>query len=150
MALFGKKKSEEKNEEAVVKTEVKATPKAKKAKAEASKKGPKKRKNVTVHFVTKSKYSEDVTPVLARPRITEKATFAAEGGTYVFEVAVNATKRDVARAIEHYYKVKPVKVNVVKIPRKKRQSRRRRSFGLTAEGKKAYVYLKKGDTIDIT
>jgi large subunit ribosomal protein L23 len=87
--------------------------------------------------------------VLKAPRITEKATFAAENGVYVFEIDLRATKKDVALAVESLYKVKPVKVNIVKIPSKKVPARRRGTFGSTSKGKKAYVYLKKGETIEI-
>lgn len=92
----------------------------------------------------------DISSVLLRPRVTEKATFGAEASVYVFEVSPRASKGDVARAIRGIYKVNPVKVNVVKIPRKKMASRRVRGvFGLSGGGKKAYVHLKKGETIEL-
>lgn len=90
-----------------------------------------------------------VARVLVRPRITEKATFAAEDGVYVFDVSPGATKTEVREAIKHYYKVAPRKVNMVTIPRKLVRSRTRGRFGVTAKGKKAYVYLKEGDTIEV-
>jgi ribosomal protein L23 len=94
--------------------------------------------------------SEHYENVLVRPRITEKATFSAEKGAYVFEIALSATKHDVRAAVKQLYQVTPIKVRVVPIPRKKRMSRRSRVIGMTSAGKKAYIYLKKGDTIDIT
>jgi len=86
--------------------------------------------------------------VLLRPRITEKATDVTANRTYVFEIAVEATKRDVVKAVEHYYKVTPIKVNVVKIPTRKRRNRNQRTFGTSSIGKKAYVFLKEGDSIE--
>jgi len=92
---------------------------------------------------------KDYARVLRAPRITEKATTLSEKGVYVFEVDVKATKHDVMRAIEDLYKVKPVKVNISQIPAKKVSSKKRGVFGMKARGKKAYIYLKKGDTIEI-
>ncbi|MDP6388049.1 MAG: 50S ribosomal protein L23 [Candidatus Pacebacteria bacterium] len=87
--------------------------------------------------------------VLMRPRITEKATMQAERGVYVFEVNKNTTKKDIADTIKQYYNVNPVKINIIKIPSKKISSRFRGLYGVKAGGKKAYVYLKKGDKIEI-
>jgi len=96
-----------------------------------------------------SEPSKDISAVLRRPRITEKATFQTEDGVYVFEVSPRATKTDIKEAIKHFYKVTPVKVNVTKIPEKQIFSRARRQKGVKGGGKKAYVYLKKGDKIEI-
>ena len=87
--------------------------------------------------------------VLVRPRITEKATFAAEQGVYVFEVVPTANKQQIAEAIEHFYKVNPRKINIVCTPAKRIRSRLRGRFGTVAGSKKAYVYLKEGDTLEI-
>jgi len=92
--------------------------------------------------------SANYAAVLVRPRITEKATFAGERGAYVFDVAPWATKTQIREAVQNYYKVVPRKVNVVAVPQKRIRSRMRGRFGITAGGKKAYVYLKKGDTIE--
>jgi len=91
----------------------------------------------------------DIARVLRRPRITEKATIQAEKRVYVFEVAPDATKKSIAEAVKRFYKVTPVKVNVAKIPAKKFFSRARRQKGVKTGGKKAYVYLKEGDKIEI-
>lgn len=86
--------------------------------------------------------------VLLRPRITEKAAHLTAGNVYTFDVAPRATKTDVAKAIHAVYRVKPVKVAVVKTAGKKVRLRTRRGFGSRAASKKAYVYLKKGDRIE--
>ncbi len=79
-------------------------------------------------------------------RITEKASFAQEMNVYSFNVASDANKTEISKAILALYKVKPVKVNILSVPK------RRTSFrGRTANkggGKKALVYLKKGDKIE--
>ncbi len=85
---------------------------------------------------------------ILRPRITEKSALAAETlNAYVFEIGPKATKAHVAKAIAELYKVVPVRVNIVKLPSKKVISKGK--TGRTRAVKKAYVYLKKGDTIEI-
>jgi large subunit ribosomal protein L23 len=84
---------------------------------------------------------------IKKPRITEKATFSAEKGAYIFEIAQDATKIMVAKAIEALYKVTPAKVNVVRTPAKKVFVRGK--VGKTSAIKKAIVFLKKGDKIDL-
>lgn len=90
----------------------------------------------------KSKYAN----ILLRPRITEKASFVLESNVYSFEVAPEATKKQVTEAVRAFYKVLPVKVNIVRNPAKKVFIKGKR--GTTAGVKKAYVYLKKGDKLE--
>ncbi len=86
--------------------------------------------------------------VLIRPRITEKAGMHADTkNVYTFEVTKFANKPSIARAIREIYKVTPTKVNVVKLPAKKVVTKGKQ--GTTARIFKAYVYLKKGDKIEI-
>lgn len=85
--------------------------------------------------------------VLKAPWLSEKALIATASGVYVFEVPRDATKPDVAAAIELVYKVTPRAVRMVNLPAKKVSLRTRRGVGARARRHKAYVYLKKGDTI---
>lgn len=86
--------------------------------------------------------------VLVRPRITEKAAIGADkSNVYVFEVTPNATKTSVAASVKLSYKVTPVKVNIATIPDKAIVFRGRK--GVKKGGKKAYVFLKKGDKIEL-
>lgn len=85
--------------------------------------------------------------VIKHPRVTEKASFRTEGNVYTFEVDTKADKKQIARAIEGIYKVKPIKVNVAKIPAKSTFSRGKK--GIKSGGKKAFVYLKEGDSIEL-
>ncbi len=94
-----------------------------------------------------NKSTRIVSDVLRAPRITEKATFSADKNVYVFDIATDASKIDVALAIEDVYKVKPVKVATAKVPSRKVFYRGKR--GVAKAGKKAYVYLAKGDKIEI-
>jgi len=66
---------------------------------------------------------------------------------YVFEIAPKANKKDVAQAVKEQYKVTPVKVTTVTTPAKRTVVRGKR--GTKASFKKAYIYLKKGDKIEI-
>ena len=84
--------------------------------------------------------------IIKKPRITEKAAHNAEANVYTFEVAQSANKTEIKKAILELYKVKPVKVNILQIPRKEIFSRGK--AGVKSGGKKALVYLKKGDKIE--
>lgn len=87
--------------------------------------------------------------ILLSPRITEKGALMADKGTYVFNVAKDASKKDVAAAIRAVYKVTPVKVTLASIKSKEVMTRGTNRVGRTASGKKAYVFLKKGEKIDL-
>ena len=85
---------------------------------------------------------------VSRPRITEKASFLAEQGIYVFDVPVSATKPEIKRAIRERYKVTPTKIRVINLKAKRVFVRGK--AGAKAGGRKAYVHLKKGDKIEIS
>lgn len=86
--------------------------------------------------------------ILRSPRVTEKAALQNQDSVYVFEVRVDASKRDIDYAIRSIYNVEPVKIRTAPIPRKTVQRRKGRK-GFTSKGKKAYVYLKEGDSIPL-
>lgn len=90
----------------------------------------------------KAKYSD----ILLRPRITEKASFRLESNVHTFEVDSKVTKKQVAEAVKVFYKVTPIKVNMVRNPAKKVFVKGKR--GVKAGVKKAYVFLKKGDKLE--
>ena len=78
--------------------------------------------------------------IVIRPIITEKAMQEITAKKYVFEVAKNATKIDVARAVEELFKgAKVDKVNTVHV--RGRLKRQGRFEGYTRSWKKAYVQL---------
>lgn len=86
--------------------------------------------------------------VLVRPRITEKAALKADKeNVYVFEVTKNSTKKQIAAAIKDTYKKTPLSIRMVTIPTKPTFIRGK--AGTKGGGKKAYVYMKKGDKIEI-
>lgn len=87
--------------------------------------------------------------ILLNPRITEKGAYLSAIGAYVFNVSERANKKQIADAVQEVFKVTPRKVTIARIPRKMVTTRSSNRKGQTTGGKKAYVYLKKGETIEI-
>lgn len=90
--------------------------------------------------------------VLIRPIITEKTTDLTPLGQYVFEVAMNANKKQIKDAVERIFDVEVESVNTqISKPKKRRVYRAQRSiiYGRIGAMKKAIVTLAPGDTIDI-
>lgn len=85
--------------------------------------------------------------VLVRPIVSEKATDFGQYGKYVFEVAGDANKIQVKKAIQDVYGVEAVTVNIVNKQGKK--VRFGRSTGRTKAKKKAIVTLRTGETISL-
>ena len=94
-----------------------------------------------------SNLQQPVEDVIIQPRVTEKAALGTEHNMYVFRVVPHATKSQIKQAVQRMYKVTPRKVNTAPIPRKR--VRRRGIEGIQGGGKKAYVYLKEGDKIEL-
>lgn len=87
--------------------------------------------------------------VIVHPRITEKAMMMNDNNVYTFVVRRDATKYSVAAAVKALYNVTPVKVNIVnKKPAQRMVGSRGRAKHVKGM-KKAYVYLKKGDSINL-
>jgi large subunit ribosomal protein L23 len=125
MALFSRTKKEEKKD-AVVGVEIVA-------------------KTVSNALPT----DRNLSSVLVNPRITEKAVRQNDNNVYTFVVRRDATKYTVADAIKAFFKVTPVKVNIVNKTTRKTTAGGKGRVVSEKGMKKAYVYLKKGDRIDI-
>jgi len=91
--------------------------------------------------ITKDKTSS----IIIEPVITEKSSFANAIGKYVFKVAGSANKNEVRKAIEGFYNVNVVDVNILKTAAKPR--RVGKIIGEKAGFKKAIVTLKQGESI---
>lgn len=92
--------------------------------------------------------STKIKSMLKNPRITEKASNVLEkNNVYTFDVSMNANKKEIMKDIFAQFKVKPIKVNIVKNKPKNIISRTGLR-GSTGASKKAMVYLKKGDKIE--
>lgn len=87
--------------------------------------------------------------VLRRPIVSEKAAKLSENNGVVFEVAMSATKEDVARAVEAIYNVKPSKINIV-VVKGKVKNFRGRGTGTQRNIKKAYVSLPADTNLDLS
>lgn len=127
MAIFNRKKN----------TETKAAPAAEAAE-----------KKVVAPRATPSGKAQ-FSHLLKAPRITEKAAIGTDHGVYVFNIARTTTKPMVRNAIIELFKVTPRKIRVTSIPAVRVKTRQTQKDGYTNRGKKAYVYLNKGDKIEI-
>ncbi len=86
--------------------------------------------------------------VILSPHITEKATVLSEHNKVVFKVAKDATKVEIAAAVEELFKVQVTKVNTVVTQGKLK--RFRGVLGKRNDVKKAIVTLVAGQSIDVT
>lgn len=90
---------------------------------------------------------KDPYTIILQPVVTEKSVQAVALKKYTFKVADDATKVDVARAVEQLFPGTVVgKVNTVHVRGRTRRmwSKRRRTEGTTARWKKAIVTLREG------
>lgn len=101
----------------------------------------------TLEKTTTVSGNENLSWVLVGPRVTEKAAMISGDNVYTFDVAQKANKIEIKKAIFAAYKVKPEKVNI--IAKKARSIVKRGRKAHQRGSKKALVYLKKGDTIDL-
>jgi large subunit ribosomal protein L23 len=86
--------------------------------------------------------------IVIRPLVTEKGTHQSEKrNAYAFEVAAEANKAQIRRAIEMIYKVKVVDVRTANRKGKKRRQGMR--YGVTSHWKKAVVVLDSEYHIDL-
>lgn len=87
--------------------------------------------------------------VLLAPRVTEKAAILSDSSVYVFAVTKTASKPQIALAITELFKVTPRKVRIVNTKGTRVTTRATGKKGKTNSHKKAYVYLKKGEKIEL-
>jgi large subunit ribosomal protein L23 len=85
---------------------------------------------------------------LVAPVITEKSTLLSEENKVVFRVPLDATKKDIAEAVEELFKVKVKAVNTLRM--KGKTKRFRGIEGKRDDVKKAVVTLEEGHSIDVT
>ncbi len=78
--------------------------------------------------------------IVIRPVITEQSMEDLDIKKYVFEVARDANKIEIKKAIEEIFDVKVIRVNTCIVPGKKKRVGAQRS-GYTSEWKKAVVKL---------
>jgi large subunit ribosomal protein L23 len=81
-----------------------------------------------------------VQDIIVRPIITENSMMMIEAKKYVFEVAKDATKPEIAKAVAEMFGVKVASVNTINM--KKKPKRMGYNRGYTKAWKKAIVTLK--------
>ena len=90
---------------------------------------------------------KDARSIIIRPIITEHSYDMIEMNKYTFEVARDANKIEIAKAVEEIFGVTVKKVNTMNVkPKKKRV---RYVAGYTRSWKKAMVTIEAGQTIEI-
>jgi large subunit ribosomal protein L23 len=85
--------------------------------------------------------------IVRAPVITEKATLGSEHNQVTFRVPLDASKLEVAAAVEGIFGVKVSAVNTLR--QKGKLKRFRGRPGQRSDVKKAYVTLAEGQTIDV-
>ena len=91
---------------------------------------------------------KSVYQVVKRLLRTEKGSVGSEKSSkFYFEVALDANKPEIKRAVEKIYNVNVVKVNTLNVRGKPKTLRR--APGYTPHWKKAVVTLKAGQKIDL-
>ncbi len=85
--------------------------------------------------------------IIDRPVITEKSTFLAEQGRYVFAVKDSASKTSVKEAVQKAYNVTVREVNIINVRGKMKRFGAR--LAPQPGWKKAVVTLKPGEKIEL-
>ncbi|MEE9555355.1 MAG: 50S ribosomal protein L23 [candidate division Zixibacteria bacterium] len=86
--------------------------------------------------------------VLVQAMISEKATTLQEKqNCYMFKVAIDANKPQIKHAVEKAFNVKVTNVSVARV--KGKTKRLGRFQGKRSDWKKAFVWLKEGDGIEL-
>lgn len=85
------------------------------------------------------KFAQDI---ILKPVITEKSMDGISTKRYTFKVAIDATKPEIAAAVEELFNVEVASVNTMIM--KKKPKRMGYHYGYTSEWKKAIVTLKDG------
>jgi large subunit ribosomal protein L23 len=96
--------------------------------------------------MSRALHQERLITVIQGPHLSEKAHIAAEKNQVVLKVRSDATKKEVAQAVELLFEVKVEAVQVVNV--KGKTKRFQQTKGKRANWKKAYVKLPDGTSIE--
>ena len=82
--------------------------------------------------------------IILKPILTEKAYAGIQNKIYTFEVALDANKVEIKKAVEKLFEVQVARVNTVTIKgkTKTRNTKNGKVYGKTSDYKKAIVFLK--------
>lgn len=90
---------------------------------------------------------EKLFKIILGPVVSEKSAIVAEASNQVvFKVIKDASKAEIAAAVEKFYPVQVKSVNVLNV--KGKTKRTRHGLGKRSDWKKAYVRLAPGQEID--
>lgn len=84
---------------------------------------------------------------IKKPILSEKAYTLMQKGVYTFLVDEKATKEHIAKSVASQFSVEVTKVNVTRIQSKQKRVAKTRKTTEVGGGKKATVWLKKGQSI---
>ena len=96
--------------------------------------------------MSQASHQEILLTVIRGPHMSEKAHIAAENNQVVLKVRTDATKKEVAQAVELLFEVKVDSVQVVNV--KGKTKRFQQTKGRRPHWKKAYVKLADGTSIE--
>ena len=151
MGLFNRKKKDEKKEaqvtdKPVVKESAKKSKKLEKKSTAADLSTQKKKVTpvVETHPIHIRTARQLAAEILLEPVVTEKASTS---GAYYFKVKPTTNKNEVKKAFTTLYGKTPRKVNIMNMGGKK--VRFGRTVGRRADWKKAIVYMKAGESVDV-
>ncbi len=91
----------------------------------------------------------DLRDVLLEPVVSEKSYSLLEENVYTFNVAPDATKPEIKRAVETLFEVTVLKVNTLNRKGKRVRDRRSGTMSVRSGAKRAMVTLADGDEIDL-
>jgi large subunit ribosomal protein L23 len=95
--------------------------------------------------------SRSPSEVIHGPLVTERSYSLFQQGRYTFRVAKDATKPEIAHALEEVYEtqgIKVVAVNTIHMRGKVRRTGQRGVTGRTSDWKKAIVTLQSGQRLE--
>jgi large subunit ribosomal protein L23 len=87
--------------------------------------------------------------IILRPVVSEKSYESYDANVYTFEVAPDANKIEIKKAVEEIFGVRVTNVNTLNRKGKRKQNRRTGTWGQRAHQKRAIVSLAEGDKIEI-
>ena len=96
--------------------------------------------------MSRALHQERLLTVIRGPHMSEKAHIAAESNQVVLKVRTDATKKEVAQAVELLFEVKVEAVQVANV--KGKTKRFQQTKGRRPNWKKAYVKLADGTSIE--
>ena len=96
--------------------------------------------------MSRALHQERLLTIIRGPHLSEKAHIAAENNQVVFKVRTDATKKEVAQAVELLFEVTVDAVQVVNV--KGKTKRFQQAKGRRPDWKKAYVKLADGTSIE--